>query len=497
MDENRESLFNGFQTLLQLLPFEIYYNKTTVDWSAPCVNVHDKPKFQWRGLMIDVCRYFFDVSTTKTIIDGMSHFKFNTLHFHLTEDQGWRLDLKKFPNLVKMRARDELDGIPYGPYSFSEDDAREIVEYARIRSIRVIPEIEIPGHALGLLCGYPQYSCNGGPFKPRCKWGVEADIICAGNDEAISFLESVLDEVMSIFPSVYIHCGGDECPRSRWQTCPKCQQRMKDNGLQNEVQLQAWFTRHFAVIMSWLGDVEKAAKLGHDVVITPNGYLYFTWQQFYAKEPFEYVVSYVISHTIYFYNPLKNIPENLTDKIIGVQGSIWSEYIWERTDLQWKTFPRALALAETAWLPNERKDCVRFMHDYSSHEAFVLANMGLFDAGLQYGTQGLWNKGELIADKWLSVTFPLDQSLDKNGNIKAAFIHKNGKNKTHVKNVKLLFNDAVVAEDDHEGVAADDYQNVIYSLKTSATVTSDNIKIQVEMMCEGGDDCEGIQFIFT
>lgn len=270
-----------------------------------------------------------------------------------------------------------------------------------MRSIRVIPEIEMPGHALGLLCGYPQYSCNGGPFKPRCKWRVEADIICAANDEAISFLEDVLDEVMNIFPSVYIHCGGDECPRTRWQTCPKCQERMKDEGLQNEDQLQAWLTRHFAkyleskgrrlvgwneilkgdlefsesaVVMSWLGDAEKAAKLGHDVVMTPNGYLYFTWQQFYAKEPFEYVGGYVTAHTIYFYNPLKNIPENLTSKIIGVQGSIWTEYIWERTDLQWKTFPRALALAEIAWLPNERKDWVRFMHDYGSHEAMVLSN---------------------------------------------------------------------------------------------------------------------------
>lgn len=219
-------------------------------------------------------------------------------------------------------------------------------------------------------------------------------------------------------------------------------------------------------------------------------------QEFYANKHFEYVGGYVTAHKIYFYNPLKNLPEELHDKIIGVQGSIWSEYIWERTDLKYKTFPRALAISETAWLPNERKDWVRFMRAYECNDSMVLSNTGLVDAGLQYGTQGVRNKGELSADKWVSITFPLDQALNKSGNIEAAFINKNGKNKTHIRNVKLLFNDAVVAEDDHEGVAADDYQNVIYALKNSATVTHNNIKIQAEMMCEGGPDCEGTIYLY-
>lgn len=308
--------------------------------------------------MIDVCRHFFDIDTIKSIIDGMSHFKFNILHFHLIEDQGWRLDLKKYPDLAKYGSTreaspkmwshgSELDGIQYGPFSFSEEDCKEIIEYARMRSIRVIPEIEMPGHALSLLCGYPQFSCAGGPFKPRCFWGVEPDIICAGNDEAIAFLEKILDEVLEIFPSVFIHCGGDECPRTRWQKCEKCQKRMKDEGLTTEDQLQSWFTQHFAkyleskgrrfigwdeilkgdlefpesaVVMSWLGNADKAAKLGHDVVMTPTGRLYLTWQQFHTEEPFEYIGGYRTSHYIYHYNPLSGIPEDLHHKIIGVQG---------------------------------------------------------------------------------------------------------------------------------------------------------------------------------
>ncbi|KAK8836355.1 hypothetical protein M9Y10_039698 [Tritrichomonas musculus] len=547
MDENlvtilaptRELHFNGFQTLLQLLPAQIYFNRTVqdkIDWVAPCVIVHDKPRFKWRGLMVDVCRHFFDVSTIKSIIDGMSHFKLNSLHFHLTEDQAWRIDLKKYPDLVKYGAKrdaspkmwtqgSELDGTPYGPFSFSEEEVKEIIEYARQRSINVVPEIEMPGHALGLLCGYPQYSCKGGPFKPRCYWGIEEDIICAGNDEAISFLEKILDEIINIFPSSYIHCGGDECHRTRWKECPKCQKRMKDEGLENEDQLQSWFTKHFAkylenkgrrligwdeilrgdlefpesaVVMSWLGNADKAAKLGHDVVMSPNGYLYLDYPQFPAKDKYEYIAEgygyYMTTYWIYHYNPTQGIADDLTKHIIGCQGNLWSEYIWERTDLQYKAFPRTLALSEIAWEQNENKNWIRFINDYVAHEQKVLDCLGLVDAGLQFGKLGLWNKGEL-SNKWVSVEFPLDQALVTNGYIEAAFIYKGGK-VTHVRNVKLLFNDAVVATDNHEGIISENPQNPLYPLTTEETCTPDNIKIQAEMMCEDGDDCEGIVYLY-
>ena len=534
--KNRELIFDGFQTLLQLLPSQIYSNKTVtspVTWEAPCVTVQDKPRLQWRGIMLDVCRHFFDVDTVKSIIDGMAHFKLNVLHFHLTEDQGWRLELKNFPNLTKYGSiRDgspkhhspsELDGIPYGPFYFSEEEISDIIEYGRMRSVSIIPEIEMPGHALSLLSGYPQYSCTGGPFKPRCFWGVEQDIICAGNDEAIAFLERILDDVLDIFPSVFIHCGGDECPRTRWQKCERCQKRIKDEGLKNEDQLQCWFTQHFAnylerkgrrligwdeilsgdlpfpestIVMSWRGvsGGQKAAKLGHDVVMSPNSALYLDYWQFAAPEPYEYLGGLTSSYKIYHYNPTDGLEEQYHKYIIGVQGNLWAEYVWERTDCQYKIFPRCLAVAETGWVENDSKDWYRFLCDYANKEKDVLENLGVVDAGMQYGTIGMWKRGELSADKWVSVEFPVDDCLNQKGVIEVAFISKGG-HKCYVKNVKFLIDSAVEAEDGHEGVVdIDESENAVYTFNTSKK-PSGKISVQAEMKCVAGDDCEGVLYV--
>ncbi|KAK8899125.1 hypothetical protein M9Y10_001426 [Tritrichomonas musculus] len=538
--KNRELLFDGFQTFLQLLPTEIYFNKTvkeSVSWTAPCVIVHDKPRFQWRGIMIDVCRHFFDVDTIKSIIDGMSHFKLNVLHFHITEDQGLRLQLKKFPNLTEFGSKrdsspkhhspGQLDGIPYGPYFYTEEEITEIIEYARERSISILPEIEMPGHALALLSGYPQYSCTGGPFKPRCLWGVEQDILCAGNDETIKFLEELLDEVIRLFDNVFISCGGDECPRTRWQKCPKCQQRIKDEGLKNEDQLQSWFTIHFAkfleskgrrlvgwdeilagnlefpkssVVMIWHNDrAQKAASLGHDVVISVNTHCYLDYRQFRANDKFEYygLPNPVTTYNIYHFNPTDGISEDCTSKIIGLQGNLWSEYVWERTDLQYKIFPRCIAISETGWVENDKKNWQRFVNSYSYKASKILQNMGIVDAGLQFGPPGQWKKGELFKDKWVSVEFPLDQAVNVNGNLEAAFAYKDGLCETHVRNVKLLFTDAVAATDEHESVVGFESENSVYNMYTTTKATPTSIKIQAEMMCKGGDDCEGEIFLYV
>ncbi|OHS96159.1 Beta-hexosaminidase [Tritrichomonas foetus] len=531
----RQFLFYGFQTLLQLLPAKVYADslQSGVEWTAQCVVVHDSPRFEWRGIMLDPCRHFFDVDVIKTIINGMSHFKFNILHFHMTEDQAWRLELEKFPNLTIYGAiRDAspkhwdgwvLDGIPYGPYFFTADDIKEILKYANDRSITVIPEIEMPGHALACLSGFPQYSCTGGPFKPRCYWGVEPDIFCAGNDDTIKFLESLIDEVIAMFPGTMLHLGGDECPRTRWETCPKCQQRMKDEGLKNTDELQTWFTRHFcnyletkgrrligwdeilsgdlpfpesAIVMSWRGTAggEKAVKLGHDVVMTPDGYCYYDYCQFAANDKFEYIGGLVTIRTTYFYNPTQGIDEENKHHIIGVQCNCWSEYTWEQEDLQYKIFPRSLAMASTGWCQHEDKDWARFVRDYAVKGHDQLVAMGLNEAGVQYGTQAYWSKGEFQADKWLSVTFPVDNALNSNGDKEAVFVHTSG-SQLRIRNVKLLFNDAVVSEDNHEGVAAEVPTNNIYSFSTSET-PGEKITISAEVKCEGGDDCEGRVFLF-
>lgn len=534
--KNRELVFDGFQTLLQLFPPQIYSNKTvkqSIEWKAPCVTVHDKPRLQWRGLMIDVCRHFFDVDTVKSIIDGMSHFKLNNLHLHLTEDQGWRIELKKFPNLTKYgsirdaspkhRAPGELDGIPYGPYYYTEEQIRDIIEYARMRSITVMPEIEMPGHALAYLSAYPQYSCTGGPFKPRCFWGVENDIICAGNDEGIAFLEQIIDEVLNIFDNVFIHLGGDECPRTRWETCPKCQKRIKDEGLSSTSQLQCWFTRYFSqyleskgrrlvgwdevldgyldfpkstVIMQWRSAAAgMAARRGYNVVVSPNFDLYLDFQQYQAPEHFEYGGGFITTYHIFQFNPAKELYGSLEQYLLGLQGNLWSEYIWERADLQWKAFPRAVAVAVSGWEEQESKDWVRFMHDFAVKEKEALQQMGINDAGLQYGEQGGWKKGQLSSE-YTTIEMSLTNSTNAKGNIEVAFVHTGGKHDVHVKNVKLLFNNVLVASDSHEGIINEVPQNSLYSLSTDQVPSPTAIKVQADMMCDGGDDCEGIIYLY-
>lgn len=533
---NYEQLFYAYQSLLQLLPPQIYCNKRVEnppEWTAPCTLVEDRPRFQWRGVMIDVCRHFFDVDTIKSIIDGMSHYKLNVLHFHLTEDQGWRLEMRNFPNLTlygskrdgspKHHDAGHLDGIPYGPFYYSEEDIKEIIEYGRVRCVKIIPEIEMPGHALSLLAGYPQYSCTGGPFKPRCFWGVEQDIICAGNDEAIEFLERILDDVLEMFDSVFIHCGGDECPRTRWETCPKCQKRIKDEGLKNEDQLQCWFTQHFAkyleskgrrligwdeilngdlpfpestVVMSWRGvsGGQKAAKLGHDVVMSPNTNLYLDYWQFAAPEPYEYIGGLVTAYNIYHYEPTAGLDEQYHKNILGIQGNLWSEYVWERSDCQYKLFPRILSVAETAWSDVDQRDWPRFMMFYTNHHKDALAAMGVVDAGLQYGTLGKWDAGELPESKWVSVEFPVDDCLNQKGTIEAGFVYRSGMD-TKVRNVKFLFDGAVVAEDNHEGLVAEFAVKNTYTFNTDKK-PSGKISIQAEMMCENNDNCAGAIYVY-
>ena len=546
MDENlvtilakdRELLFDGFQTLLQVMPYQIFSNKTVsgVEWKAQCIIVHDKPRFQWRGLMVDVCRHFFPIEIIKTIINGMSHYKLNTLHFHMTEDQGWRLELENYPNLTKYGAiRDaspkhwdsgNLDGIPYGPYYFTVEDVKEIIRYGAEHSVKIIPELEMPGHALAMLSGYPQYSCTGGPFKPRCYWGVEPDIICAGNDDAITFLEGLLDEVLEIFPdNVFIHCGGDECPRTRWETCPKCQKRIKDHGLANAAQLQCWFTQHFATyleskgrrlvgwdeildggldfpqsacVMSWRGTSGgiKAASLGHDVIMSPVNYLYFDYGQFPANDKYEYIGGLCAIHGVYSYNPTDGIDEKYQSHVIGIQGNLWSEYTWEREDLEYKAFPRAIALAESAWVQQAAKNWPRFLHNYATQVSKQLATLGINNAGIQFGEQGVWKAGDFESNKWVSVTFPLDNACNQAAYYEVAFIHTGGEHDLHVKNVNLIFSGSVVATDNHEGIVRPDAQNNIYSL-TTGTAPGTQISVSAEVMCVDGDDCEGTLYLYN
>lgn len=388
-----QGLFYGMQSVMQLLPAEIE-SPTKIDyiaWKAPAVSIKDEPRFKYRGTMIDVCRHFVDKEFLKKQLDVLAMFKINTFHWHLTEDQGWRIEIKKYPKLAEISAkRTEGEGHTYGPYIFSQEEVKEVVAYAKERFITVIPEIEFPGHAVAALTAYPELSCTGGPHEVRNIWGISNDIYCAGNDDTFKFMEDVIAEVAPLFESEYFHIGGDEAPKGRWEKCPKCQARIKAEGLVKdkdhsaEAKLQSYFIKRIetvlakhgkkmigwdeilegglapsATVMSWRGEKGgiAAGNMGHDVIMTPSPWLYldaFQGDQLLAPTG---IGSYTPIEKTYNYDP---IPAALApDKqhhILGVQANIWAEYMYEPKTLEYYAYPRLLALSEVAWSFLDRKD---------------------------------------------------------------------------------------------------------------------------------------------
>lgn len=393
--------FYGVQTLRK----SITADADKRDIAFPPVKIDDYPRFGYRGMMLDVGRHLFPLEFIKEYIDILALHNINRFHWHLTEDQGWRIEIKQYPELtVKGSQRKEtvigknsgkFDGKPYGGF-YTQEEAREIVAYARDRFITVVPEIDLPGHMLGALTAYPHLGCTGGPYETGTQWGVFDDVLCAGNEEVFTFLEGVLTEIVDIFPSEYIHIGGDECPKVRWKECPKCQARIKELGLKadaehsKEDRLQSYVIARVekflnskgrriigwdeilegglapnATVMSWRG-VEgaiAAAKLGHDAIMTPSSHLYFDHYQTtdVANVPLA-IGGYSPVSKVYNFDP---IPSKLTAeeaaRIIGVQANLWTEYIPTTQQVEYMLMPRIDALAEVQWTMPEKKDYDQFL----------------------------------------------------------------------------------------------------------------------------------------
>jgi len=393
-------IFYAIQTMLQLFPVE---SKNEI--SLPCVDIEDYPRFKWRGMHLDVCRHFFPVEFVKKYIDILAMYKLNTFHWHLTDDQGWRIEIKKYPKLTEIGAwRKETtgDGKPYGGF-YTQDQIREVVEYAKQKYITVVPEIEMPGHALAALSAYPEYSCTGGPFEVETTWGVFEDVFCAGNDNTFKFLDDILDEVVNLFPGEYIHIGGDEVPKDRWRKCEKCQARMKTEGLKDEHELQSYFIQRIekylngkgkkiigwdeilegglapnAAVMSWRGTDGgiAAAKSKHNVVMSPNSHCYFDHYQGLSGEPKAFG-GYTPIEKVYLYEP---VPEALNEEeskyIIGAQANMWTEYITTSDHVEYMLLPRLCALSEVLWSPKHKKDINDFTKRLSYHyEMFLKKNI--------------------------------------------------------------------------------------------------------------------------
>ena len=398
--------FYGAQTIRQLLPVDCAGTA-----QLPCAQIEDAPRFAWRGMHLDVCRHFFPVDFVKRYLDWMALHKYNVFHWHLTEDQGWRLAVDKYPKLQEVSAwRTGEDGSRHGGF-YTQQEVREVVEYARQRHIRVVPEIELPGHAQAALAAYPEYACTDGPFEVVTEWGVFDEVFCAGNDATFRFLEDVFEEVLALFPDDYVHIGGDECPKTRWKACPRCQQRMRDEGLESEEELQSYFVRHFAAwlaargkkpigwdeilegglakeaaVMSWRGEQGGfvAASAGHDVVMAPETHVYFD-RRHYDREDERGRLSVNTLENVYSYEPIPaELDADRAHHILGVEGTMWTEGTPQPEDIAYMLFPRVVALAEVAWSPQEARDWNSFRERLRAHGArLTAAGIGYYpDAGV-------------------------------------------------------------------------------------------------------------------
>ena len=425
--KDASGVFRGITTFIQM-----YAHSQQGNRKIPASRIHDYPKFSWRGMHLDVCRHFFGVEFIKKYIDLLALYKMNVFHWHLTDDQGWRIEIKKYPELTRVGSwrsgtmvgpysKQQYDSIRYGGF-YTQEEIKEIVAYAAQRHITVVPEIEMPGHAMAALAAYPQFSCTGGPFEVAQGWGVFIDVFCA-KEETFNFLEDVLSEVLELFPSKFIHIGGDECPKVRWKSCPKCQKTMQVNNIKDEHELQSYFIRRMekflsskgrkligwdeilegglapgAAVMSWRGTEGglAAAKMKHEVVMTPGSHCYFDhYQGDPRQEPLAFG-GFTSLEKVYGFNP---IPKDLSKKeaayILGAQGNVWTEYIsgtvrltgenfskdlnfWKddmtpEQHVEYMVLPRLLALAEVTWGTANPEQYPDFLSRVVQHKKNILA----------------------------------------------------------------------------------------------------------------------------
>lgn len=433
---SEEGLFYAVQSLLQLLPNKIKNQEIKL----PCVTLEDEPRYSYRGLHLDVCRHFFSVDVIKDFIAQMSYYKLNNFHWHLTDDQGWRIEIKKYPKLTEIGSKRAqtlvgnkferspyfFDGNPYGGF-YTQEQIKEVVKFAEDHYVNIIPEIEMPGHATAAVTAYPNLSCfPDRNYKVVESWGVFEDIFCAGKEETFTFLEDVLTEVMALFPSKYIHIGGDECPKARWKECPNCQKRIKDLGLKNEHELQSYVTTRIekflnangrqilgwdemlegglapnAAVMSWRGESGgiSAAKQKHFVIMNPEQVLYLDYNQGYSPQEPLTIGRLTTVEKIYNYNPtpVDSLTVDEQKYIMGAQSNLWSEYLTSPAKLNYMLYPRLFALAEITWTEPQNKNYNHFiLHQIPHHLEKLESQKRLYKVPTPFGSE----ETALIASKY-------------------------------------------------------------------------------------------------
>jgi hexosaminidase len=422
-------LFYGAQTLRQLLPPEVYSNETVSRrWSVPTVEIRDFPRFTWRGLHLDVSRHFMPKEDVMKLIDVMATLKLNTFHWHLTDDQGWRLQIRKYPRLTEVGAwrertvvghqRDKprrYDGVRHGGF-YTQDDIREVVAFAATRHITIVPEIDMPGHMQAAVAAYPELGCTGEQIEVRTEWGISSQILNP-EESTVEFCKDVLTEVMELFPSEFIHIGGDEANKKLWEASERIQYLRRERGLADMHELQSWFIRQIddfltangrrligwdeiaegglaknAAVMWWRGKqgragteiARTAAREGHDVVVASNGHLYFDYYQSRDKDDEPLAIGgFLPLEAVYHFDPgIEGLSEQDSKRILGAQGQLWREYMSTTRQVHYMAFPRACALAELVWLPKDEKNYVSFLNRLRVQERRLDA------AGIHYRPTG-------------------------------------------------------------------------------------------------------------
>jgi hexosaminidase len=434
---SEEGLFYAVQSLLQLFPNQLKNQEIKL----PCVIIEDEPGYSYRGLHLDVCRHFFTVDVIKDFIAQMSSYKLNNFHWHLTDDQGWRIEIKKYPKLTEVGSKRAqtlvgnkferspyfFDGNEYGGF-YTQEEIKDVVKFAEAHYVNIIPEIEMPGHATAAVTAYPDLSCfPDRNYKVVEYWGVFEDIFCAGKEETFVFLENVLTEVITLFPSKYIHIGGDECPKTRWKECPNCQKRIAALGLKNEHELQSYLTTRIekflnsngrqilgwdemlegglapnAAVMSWRGEAGgiAAARQKHNVIMNPEQVLYLDYNQGYSPNEPLTIGRLTTVEKIYNYNPtpVDSLTVDEQKYIMGVQSNLWSEYLTSPAKLNYMLYPRMFALAEIAWTEPQNKNYNNFVLDRIPHHLEKLdAQKRLYKVPSPFGA----NETAVIASKYV------------------------------------------------------------------------------------------------
>jgi hexosaminidase len=531
-------LFYGVQTLLQLLPPEVFSSKVVkhVNWQVPCVQIHDWPQFKWRGLMLDVSRHFFNKREVEQLLDAMALHKINTFQWHLTDDQGWRIQIKKYPKLTRVGAW--RDGVGFGlasnsttAYSpdgryggyYTQADIREVVAYAAARHITVVPEIEMPGHALAALAAYPQYGTGKGPFAIPLQGGVNPGVYDPANPETFQFLDDILAEVFQLFPGKYIHIGGDEVPPGPWAHDVGCQALMQREGLKTPAELESWFIRRIetfvnahgktligwseiahgglapsAVVMDWIGGGKEAANAGHDVVMTPTSYCYFDYCQSrdYSTEP-RSIGGFVPLQKVYSFDPIPGgLAPDKQPHILGAQGNVWTEYIPNIKHVEYMVFPRLSALAEVTWSAKKERDYDDFVRRVKVDQERLNAlgvnyrNVALGDGTVAGVRIGGWQPAQ-ITTQLAPRQWDLGDKIKAAGTLSVTFQYVRGAHGLDIAWAALEENGKEISRDTHVGFTGYQPRHATYTLAMPVPRPDARYTLRAQVAGDGGTDSYG------